>query len=96
MSMNEGWAEVTLAAGTGTANWKHPAQIQAGYAVAEQVELDDAPEFNSYYYKSVTNGGVISLAFTKSGVTATSTNVGDASVIRVYGKVRELPQNWEA
>lgn len=97
MSMNQGWGDATMAAGTtGAVTWKHPAQVEAG-AAAEAVELDGAPEFYHFVRKTAPAGlaGIVSMTVTAIGFTLTSTHAGETGTFRAYGKVRELPQNWQ-
>lgn len=99
MSMNEGWGDATMAAGTtGAIAWHHPAQIAAGYAGSNAVELDAAPQFYHFVRKTAPGGlaGVVSMTVTATGFTLTSTHPGETGTFRAYARVRELPQNWQA
>lgn len=99
MGMNMGWAQVTLAAGTGTATWNHPNLIADGYssAAADAIELDAAPLF--YWAVETANAGgatgIKKYTVTATGVTVTSTHVGDTSTVLVFAFVRVPPQWWQ-
>jgi hypothetical protein len=104
MSMNMGWAEVTLAANaagsTGTATWNHPARIAEGYssAAADAIELDAAPLIVLPVRQTAPGGaaGIITYTATATGVTLTSTHVNETGVFRVYAFARPLPPWWQA
>ena len=92
--MNAGWADVTLSAGVGTANWKQVQQVPGGYSAADSVQLDGVPPFYSVVRTALPTDmgvGIISVTVTATGVRIVSTHNSDDSTFRVWALVKLPP-----
>ena len=92
--MNAGWADVTLSAGVGTGNWKHPQQTKNGYSGADSVQLDDTPPLVIPVRTALPTDmgvGIVSIVATNTGVRIVSTHNSDDSTFRVWAFVKVPP-----
>ena len=92
--MNAGWADVTLADGVGTGNWKHPQQVPGGYAAADSVQLDGVPPLLIPTRTALPTDmgvGIVSLVATATGIRIVSTHQSDDSTFRVWAFVKLPP-----
>lgn len=92
MAENVAWTEITLVGGAGTGAWKKWDQVGGGFAAAETVVLDDAPqELRPNRTTAGAGPGELTVTATAVLVTIASANGADTGVIRVWGQVRPTP-----
>lgn len=86
MAMNMAWCDITLVAGAGSGDWKHPEQVSLGQSAAKSVALDGVPEkLDAVRTTAGAAPGNLTVTATALAATIASSNGADTGVIRVWG-----------